>query len=142
MSDQDTRNDDTKAMFTNLVMMLASSAMQQLGAAPNPMTGKTEVDLQGAQFSIDVLDMLRSKTSGNLDPEESRMLSDVLSSLQMNYVQASRKRSEPEKENPEAEPHTAAEPGSATPDTDKEATLEKPSGEKGNHEPRFHKSYG
>ena len=150
MSDQEqTNTDNAKALFTNLVMMLASSAMQQLGAAPNPVSGKTEIDLQGAEFSIDMLEMLRMKTTGNVDDEEQRMLTDVLSSLQMNYVQASKAKSKESADgeakaadsgSPEEAAATSAkadeEPGG------KQADVETPPESGADHEPRFHKSYG
>ena len=75
----DTPNDANmnKALFANLVMMLSSSAMQQLGKLVNPLTGKTEVHLEGAQVSIDMLAMIQSKTEGNLDDEEKQMLENM-----------------------------------------------------------------
>ena len=81
------QTDMNKMLFLNLVMMLSSSAMQQLGKLVNPVTQKTEVNLEGAQVSIEMLVMLKEKTKGNLDDEETKMLNDILTSLQMNYVE-------------------------------------------------------
>jgi len=58
-----------KVLFVNLVMMLGSSAMQQLGKLINPMTGKTEIDLEGAQITIDMLSMLITQCAA---PREDR----------------------------------------------------------------------
>lgn len=81
--------DMNKILFANLVMMLSSSAMQQLGKLVNPLTNKTEVSLEGARMTIDMLEMLKAKTEGNLDAEEAKMMKEILSTLQINYVETS-----------------------------------------------------
>ena len=94
MADENKQNNMNKALFTNLIMMLGSSAMQQLGKLVNPVTNKTEVSLQGAQVTIDMLNMIQEKTKGNLDKDEEEMLKDLLASLQMNYVETSKSKPE------------------------------------------------
>ena len=66
MTEEHSSNDINKALFINLVIMLSSSAMQQMGKLVNPLTNKTQVDLQGAQISIDMLAMLQAKTKGGV----------------------------------------------------------------------------
>lgn len=90
-----------KALFINLVMSMTAAAMQQLGKLVNPMTGKTETNLEAAQQTIDVIEMLSAKTKGNLDKDESRYLQQTLTQLRINYVETSK--------NPPA-PTPAAEP--------------------------------
>ncbi len=75
--------------FVNLVSALTASAMQQLGKLVNPLTGKTEINLAGAKSSIDLLDMLRVKTKGNLNQDEARLLDATIANLQLNYVDES-----------------------------------------------------
>lgn len=87
MAETATDREMNKMLFTQLVMLLSSSAMQQLGKLVNPVTRKAAVDLEGAQATIDMLAMLREKTRGNLDKDEAEMLNGLLSSLQMNYVE-------------------------------------------------------
>ena len=58
----------------------------QLGEVPNPETGQMEEDLLMARHTIDVLDMLRSKTQQCLDPEERRLLDGILYEVRMKYV--------------------------------------------------------
>ena len=82
-----TPDDITKAMFAHLVMSLASSAMQHLGKLVNPATGKTEVNIEAAQSTIDMIEMLQAKTKGNLDAEETRFMQQTLTALRMNYVE-------------------------------------------------------
>ena len=70
----------------NLVTMFSSSAWCQLGKMQNPISGKIENDLNGAQVTIDMLIMLRDKTKGNLTKKEEEMLSSTISNLQINYA--------------------------------------------------------
>jgi hypothetical protein len=74
------------ALFSGLVMMFHSAAMQSLGKIKNPATDKIEQNLEQAQAMIDMLDMLSKKTRGNLSENESRFLSNVLQELKLNYV--------------------------------------------------------
>ncbi len=78
-----------EASFSTLVLSIGSSAAMALGLAPNPMSGKTEKDLNLARFNIDLLIMLRDKTKGNLTDEEQRFINSIISDLQMKYVSAS-----------------------------------------------------
>ena len=78
-------------MFMYLIGSFEMSAMIAMGKIKNPMTSKTERDLQQAQFSIDILDMLKEKTAGNLDEYESKFLENVLGQLKLNYIDEARK---------------------------------------------------
>ena len=75
-----------QVLFTQLVIMFHAAAMQQLGKIKNPLTDKIDRDLAAAQSSIDLLDMLKEKTKGNLHAEEDRLLTQVLQELKLNYV--------------------------------------------------------
>lgn len=92
----DTQNEKIREIqFVNLVSALAASAMQQLGKLVHPLSGKTEVNLQGARSTIDLLEMLREKTKGNLNEDETQLLRSTISNLQLNFVdQASAKKPE------------------------------------------------
>ena len=59
-----------EADFKSLVGLLASQAIMYLGAYGDPKTGRVMVDLNGAQFSIDLLDVLEEKTKGNVSDDE------------------------------------------------------------------------
>jgi len=78
-----------EANFSTLLISLASAAAVNLGLAPDPSTNKTGVNLQVAQFNIDLLLVLQSKTKNNLSAEEEQFLKVVLSDLQMKFVKAS-----------------------------------------------------
>jgi len=72
--------------FMSLVLSLSQAAMQQMGKITNPLTGKIERNLEQAKVTIDMLEMLKEKTIGNLVEEEERLISDILATLQLNYV--------------------------------------------------------
>lgn len=76
-----------KALFSSLVITLSSSALQYMGKLVNPAVGKPEINLEAAQASIDMLDMLVAKTHGNLDHEEAALLNDSLMSLKLTFVE-------------------------------------------------------
>jgi len=82
--------DDAGAMpqvtFSTFILSLASTALVQLGEVPNPETGQIEQNLALGKHTIDVLDMLRSKTRSCLDNEEQRLLDGILYELRMKYV--------------------------------------------------------
>lgn len=81
---------DDPASFVNFLSTLATNAVAALGAMPHPVTGQRTVDLETGKFWIDILVMLREKTSGNLHPKESQLLEGLLGDLQMQYVQMMR----------------------------------------------------
>ena len=58
--------------------------------AVNPKTGEGEVNLDLARMFIDQLAMIQEKTRGNLTNEETKVLSNALSNLQMAYVEVAR----------------------------------------------------
>lgn len=76
------------AMFAQMVVQLASTALMLMGRMPNPMTGKTEADLDAAQMFIEQLEMLAVKTKGNLGAEEQHLLKQNLMTVRMAFVQA------------------------------------------------------
>lgn len=79
-----------EASFLALVEELSLRAMLALGQLQNPATGEVYFDLGAAKYSIDLLGVLEQKTKGNLDPTEKAALADVLHTLRLVFVQASR----------------------------------------------------
>jgi hypothetical protein len=74
------------AHFQNLVVNLARQAAANLGSARHPLSGQFEVDLEGAQQMIDLLQALREKTRSNLTAEEKELLEGLIGDLQMQFV--------------------------------------------------------
>jgi hypothetical protein len=79
-----------KLDFSSFLLGLASTALIHLGAAPNPESGGVVVDLFAARQTLEVLDLLRAKTRGNLTPEEERFFESLLTDLRLRYVEASK----------------------------------------------------
>jgi hypothetical protein len=73
-----------------LFVMLASSALVNLGEAADPGTGERVLDLEQAKEAIDLLALLKTKTSGNRTEQESHLLEEVLYDLQLRFVNAAR----------------------------------------------------
>jgi hypothetical protein len=74
-----------------LFMMLGTSALVALGAAPDPTTGQRRPDLAAAAETIDLLVLLRDKTEGNRTAEETQILGDLIGDLQLRYVAATKR---------------------------------------------------
>jgi hypothetical protein len=74
--------------FGSLVLMFGTTALVHLGAAPDPVSGEQKADLEQAKHAIDLLDVLKEKTSGNLTTEESSLLENLLFDLRLRYVEA------------------------------------------------------
>jgi hypothetical protein len=73
--------------FYTFVLSLGSSAFVHLGDAPHPETGEAlPANLALAKQTIDILDMLRDKTRGNLTPEEESFMENLLADLRLRYV--------------------------------------------------------
>ena len=105
--------DDLDVMYYQLVLSMQASAMQHLGKVMSPITGKIERNLDAARFSIDMLEMLQRKTTGNLSTEEKRLLDHVLHDLRLNYVDEVGKKASPDQT---AEGASEAESSQETPD--------------------------
>ena len=126
--------------FVEFVMMHAQNAALFLGQIPNPRTGQPEVNLELAKMFIDQLDMIQEKTRGNLSTEESTVLRNALSNLQMAYVEVSRGA------RPGSSGAPAPEPDSLETAAEKSPEPQSPpvsSGEpEGESKKKFTKSYG
>jgi len=84
--------------FMSLVLSLSQAAMQQMGKITNPLTGKIERNLEQAKVTIDMLEMLKEKTKGNLVKEEEKLVNDTLATLQLNYVDEVKKEEKGQEE--------------------------------------------
>jgi len=101
--------EDTKQKYSQLFFYLLSSfemsALVQMGKIKNPATDKMEKDLMQAQLSIDIIDMMKEKTEGNLNDDEKKFLENMIAQLKLNYVDEveKAKKEKEEKENKEKE---------------------------------------
>ncbi len=79
--------------FTGLLLSLAGSALVHLGLEEDPVTGRAgETNLPLARHTIDTLELLETKTRGNLAPEETRLLARLLAELRLRFVEAGKQR--------------------------------------------------
>ena len=87
-----------RELFIGLVQSFQAAAMQQMGKVMNPFTEKIERDMTHAKMSIEMLEMLRTRTSGNLTGQEARFLNHVLTELRLNFVaEVDRDKADPAK---------------------------------------------
>lgn len=76
--------------FRTFVSGVAGQALIHLGLLENPATGKRERDLDQAKYTIDLLQVLKDKTKGNLTEEEASTLDAALYDLRLRFVEACR----------------------------------------------------
>jgi hypothetical protein len=67
--------------FNEFVLFQAQNAGLFLGQIPHPQTGEKSVNLRAAQSVIDSLEMLSTKTRGNLTETETKLLTMALQNL-------------------------------------------------------------
>ena len=73
----------------NLSMFLQSLAQQglmQMGLIPWPH-GQRELALEQARDTVDIIEMLKAKTKGNLTAEEQKLMDTVVYELKMSFVE-------------------------------------------------------
>jgi hypothetical protein len=86
------RSAGDSAGFETLVSYLSTTAMFQLGLIPGPSGEHIPSDLANAKRTIDLLEVLKDKTQGNLTDSESRLLDDVLYELHMSFVEMQKRQ--------------------------------------------------
>ena len=78
-------------LYLQLLYLMHHTAMQELGKIANPVTGQVECNLEKAQQAIDMLEMLKEKTKGNLSQELDKTQEMMLSELRLNFVDEANK---------------------------------------------------
>ena len=76
--------------FLDMVGLFGTQAMIALGKLANPATGKAQKNLPAARLFIDTLEMLEHKTKGNLNSDETKVLSATLTDLRLMFVEESK----------------------------------------------------
>lgn len=76
--------------FSTLVFSLATGALINMGLAPDPVTKKVNKNLELAKQNIDILNLLETKTKGNLTAEEKQLFENLLTEVRLKFVQASK----------------------------------------------------
>lgn len=75
-----------EATFSFFITTLGIQVAVALGEVPNPVSNKTEENLDQAQYLIDTLDMLKEKTKNNLNKEEEQLLEHFLYDFRTKFV--------------------------------------------------------
>jgi len=90
MSDEGKKNPNESELFkmdfSTFVLSLNASALIHLGEIPDPTSKERTVNLSAAKHTIEILEIIKDKTRGNLDGDEEKLLDDVLYNLRMKYV--------------------------------------------------------
>ena len=73
--------------FTNFIEPLIAQGYMSLGMLRNPYQPQTKIDVGAARQMIDILTLLKEKTSGNLTADEDDFLETHLGELKLAYVQ-------------------------------------------------------
>jgi hypothetical protein len=82
-----------QALFITLVQQYQMQAWISLGKLKNPATDKIERNIEMARLSIDMLDMIQTKTQGNLNAEEKKLLNQTINDLKLSFVEESKSES-------------------------------------------------
>jgi len=75
--------------FSGFLISLGTSALIHMGQETHPALGKVEVNLDEAKELIDLLALLEEKTKGNLTEDEKELLTKLLFTLRMKFVETS-----------------------------------------------------
>jgi hypothetical protein len=138
-----TQSGELSQRFIEFVVMHAQNAALFLGQIPNPRTGEAEVNLDLAKMFIDQLAMIQEKTRGNLTNEETTVLRNALSNLQMAYVEVAREApkgaAQPEAPQAAPRPKSAEQQPAGKPEPSAPITSTEPETES---RKKFTKSYG
>ena len=76
--------------FSHLILGFSSAALSYMGIPLDGETIEGPKNLALAQQNIDIIAMLKDKTKGNLSDEEYKLISEILSDLQIKYAEASK----------------------------------------------------
>ncbi|TNF47604.1 DUF1844 domain-containing protein [bacterium] len=74
--------------FSTFIFSLFSSALIQLGEMEDPINGKQEQNLDAAKQTIDILNVLKEKTEGNLTEEENKFLENASAEIKWKFLNA------------------------------------------------------
>ncbi len=135
---------ESTARFIEFVMMQAQNASLFLGLMPTPGREQPEVNLDLARMFIDQLAMIQEKTRGNLSTEETNVLRNALSNLQMAYYEVAQgaQTGAPAPEAPPAASAPAEAPSQLETPAASVPAPEASAGPEGESKKRFSKSYG
>jgi hypothetical protein len=76
--------------FSSIVLPIFTQALLKLGLLGDPEKTAPELNLEVARRLIDILDLLKNRTRGNLSPEEEKFLESCLQQLKAGFLEKAR----------------------------------------------------
>jgi len=73
--------------FSSIVLPFYTQGLFKMGLLEAPGQGEKELNLDLAKRLIDILDLLKDRTRGNLKPEEEKFLESCLIQLKTRYLE-------------------------------------------------------
>jgi hypothetical protein len=73
--------------FSSIILPFYTQALLKLGLLSDPDKAEKEMNLNLARRLIDILDLIKNRTQGNLQPDEERFLESCLQQLRMHYLE-------------------------------------------------------
>jgi hypothetical protein len=73
--------------FGSIVFPFYTQALVKLGLIEDPLKKTVEEDLDFAKRLVDLLDLLKDRTQGRLQPDEEKFLESCLIQLKLNYME-------------------------------------------------------
>jgi len=99
---EDIFNNERSAQFFTVVHMFQRTAMVHMGMMPDH-EGNRQWNMVEAKSGIDMIQMLKEKTEGNLQEKETKLLSSIIAELQMQFVNAPQAKKDMDEKIEEAE---------------------------------------
>lgn len=78
--------DDKAGLFSTFIMSLASASLIEMGVVEDPISKTKKKSEASARQHLDLLTMLQEKTKGNLDADESALLTRAVTDLKLQFV--------------------------------------------------------
>jgi hypothetical protein len=88
--DRDERPPLPTANLTGLVSSFVTQAWLALGRIPDPSGEERGIDLDMARYAIDMIEVLKTKTAGNVDEHEEQLFRTALDELRLTYLDAAK----------------------------------------------------
>jgi hypothetical protein len=73
--------------FSSILSPFYMQALIKLGLVEDPISGKPQENLDLAKRLIDLLDLLKDRTKGNLEADEEKFLESILLQLKSRYLE-------------------------------------------------------
>lgn len=89
-ADNNIQKEAVKIDFKTFISSLYMSAIVSMGLMPDPLAKERRKNLEFARETIEVLQILKEKTKGNLSEDEDKFLSECIYDLMMKYVEVTK----------------------------------------------------